>query len=316
MLRVRNVRNVEEFVGVPGDPEGYTASVRGLWDSGASRREWCFVLEDGAGRIGRLGFRVEPTVSDPAWSGSLPPQELFVYGLHLPWEDQYLNAGKHLLGEAIAAVSGEIPEILEIRINNSIQPHPGERTRLLEACGMNLFQEKHGFTWNDRGRVASDGRLLFQSIADIGEEAYRSVMAPCGQGTLDRNDRYYWSGCGPDNWAAQMTDFLDEDDASMWLIGYRDDQPVGYIAVARVEDWGSTIVHVGVLPDHRGNGYIDDLLAAGTNAARDAGIDSMLSDVDVLNEPMRNAMSRAGHVEDPARWHVWVYRTSTSEPAV
>ena len=149
---------------------------------------------------------------------------------------------------------------------------------------------------------------MFRAVDDIGIDAYRAVMAPCGLGTLDRNDRYYWGGCGPDNWAAQMTALLDEPDAPMWLAGYLRGTPVGYVAVSSVDDWGSTIAHVGVAPEHRGDGYINELLTAGTFAARRSGITTMLSDVDVVNRPMLAAMRRAGHREDAERWHLWVYR--------
>ena len=39
--------------------------------------EWCFVAEDESGaRVGRVGYRVEPPVTNPAWLGTLPPAEL------------------------------------------------------------------------------------------------------------------------------------------------------------------------------------------------------------------------------------------------
>lgn len=309
MLRARTVDDVDDFVGAPGDPAGYADTVTNLWESGESGPHRCFVLEDGPTRLGRIGFRVTPTVSDPAWLGSLPPEELSVFGLHLPWDEEYLKIGRSLFRSATTSLLGDVPEKLEVRIINDVHSHPEARCRLLEHCGMEVFQEKHGFTWVDGGRVIQPGaRLEFQSIAESGVDVYRSVMAPCGEGTLDRNDRYYWEGCGPSNWAAQMTEYLDEDDASMWLIGYHGEVPIGYVAVVSEEDWGATIGHIGVIPEHRGHGYINDLLAAGTAAAQRSGISTMLSDVDVLNLPMRHAMNNGGHLEDPQRWHVWAYR--------
>lgn len=64
MFRVRTVDDVDEFVGVPGDPEDYAALVSGLWDSGGSRLEWCFFLGDGFTMVGRIGFRVAPPFSN------------------------------------------------------------------------------------------------------------------------------------------------------------------------------------------------------------------------------------------------------------
>ena len=78
------------------------------------------------------------------------------------------------------------------------------------------------------------------------------------------------------------------------------------MAVGPFDDEGTgTIVHVGVLPEARGHGYITDLLAAANRAARERGYARMLSDVDTENAPMLAAMERAGHRRDRRDWHVW-----------
>jgi hypothetical protein len=151
MLRVSTVEHADEFVGVPGDPEDYANSVAGLWDSGQSQPAWCFVLEDGPTKLGRVGFRVTPTVSNPSRLGSLPSEELSVFGLHLPWEQDYLMAGRYLIGQAVTAISGALPELLEVRINNNLHSFAAERVHLMTALGMQLFQEKHGFFWSPAG---------------------------------------------------------------------------------------------------------------------------------------------------------------------
>jgi RimJ/RimL family protein N-acetyltransferase len=60
-----------------------------------------------------------------------------------------------------------------------------------------------------------------------------------------------------------------------------------------------TIFYVGVVPRMRGQGYVDDLLAAGTatllEARRREGNDRLLrADTDVANGPMAAAFERAG----------------------
>lgn len=307
---VRNAQSVDEFAGAPGDPDGYAESIRSLWASGESGPESCFLLGDGSGMVGRIGFRVTPPVSEPGRLGSLAPLEISAFGFHLPWNGDHRSAGAHLLSEALAMMSARSHGPVEVRINNSVHPHPDERRTVLEENGFELFQEKVGFSWTDDGTTGQpDGRLTFRSVDEIGDQVYQSVLARCGGDTLDRNDRHYWAGCGPENWAAQMMEYLEDEDRSMWLVGFDGDEPVGHIAVMSVDDWGSTIAHIGVLPEHRGRGHVDRLLRAGADRVRAAGISTMLSDVDVLNEPMRAAMRRVGHREDPDRWHVWAYRT-------
>jgi len=312
MLRVHTVKDAADFVGGPRDPHDYTDQIGRLFAEGVSRPEWCFVIEDDWNRVGRIGFEVQPTMSNPTWLGALPEYELSAFGLNLPWRGDFLACGRHLLQAAARSLPG-IPEILEIRTNNETHPHHRERRELLTGLGFDLFIEKQGFSWADDGSaVEVPTRLTYRTIEDAGIDTFRLVMGQCGDGSLDRNDSYYWDGSGPQNWALQMTEYASDADRMMWLIGYVGGDPVGYVAVGRDEDWGATIIHIGVMPDHRGNGYIDDLIAAGTAAAQSEGITSMLSDVDVLNVPMTAAMRRAGHREDARPWHVWAYRTDLS----
>lgn len=302
MLRVRTVHDAADFV---GDSDHVPDPIQTLWDSGDSRPEWCFVAEDGGTRLGRVGLRVSPTTSDPAWLGTLPAYEGAVYGLEVSGSR---DVGRNLFAHAAGEIGTALPATLELRLNTAFRDDARTLANLAEGWGFTLFQEKQGFEWTDDGsEIDISNRLEFRTVDETGVEAYRSVMARCGEGTLDRNDRYYWEGCGPDNWASQMTEYLDPEDAPMWLLGYGRDGPIGYVAVVRDEELVSTIAHIGVVPEHRGNGYAGDLLAAVTDAARQAGLDRMLSDVDVFNRPMAEAMRRAGHLDHP-RWHVWAYR--------
>ena len=66
--------------------------------------------------------------------------------------------------------------------------------------------------------------------------------------------------------------------------------------------------HIGVVPEQRGRGYVNDLLAEATADAADRGFTSIISDTDVLNAPMIAAFERAGHREGVRPWHVWHYR--------
>lgn len=302
MLRVRTVHDAADFV---GDSDLDLGSIQTLWDSGDSRPEWCFVADDGGSRLGRVGFRVSPTTSDPAWLGTLPAYEAAVYGLEVSGSRE---VGRRLFAHAVREIGTALPATLELRLNTAFRDDARALATLAEGWGFTLFQEKRGFEWKDDGSdVDLPRRLEFLSVDEAGIEAYRSVMARCGEGTLDRNDRYYWEGCGPDNWAGQMTEYLDPEDAPMWLLGYARDEPVGYVAVVRDEELVSTIAHIGVVPEHRGHGYAGDLLAAATAVARRAGLARMLSDVDVFNRPMAETMRRAGHAEHPD-WHVWAFR--------
>ena len=129
-------------------------------------------------------------------------------------------------------------------------------------------------------------------------------------GTLDRNDRYYLALTGERGWANEMFGFLAPDDlASSYLALDIADRPAGFVLLGAFDEPATaSIFHIGVLPEQRGHGYIDDLLVRANLAARERGFESILSDVDVENAPMRAAMVRARHLEGRRPWHVWHYR--------
>ncbi len=318
MYSVHSIERVQRdaFALLPG-AENITETVEDLWSSGASRPDWCFVVERDGRTVGRAGFVVRPTCP-PEFLGDLPAEELFVYGLWLPWEDDdWLDAGTALLREALAKASPELPNVLQTRLNPEWHDHLDQRRAVFETLGMNLFQEKQGHYWRDDGSyVQVPDRLTFTSIQDTGVERYREVLGRCGADTLDRNDRWYRTMAGERNWSGVFMTMLDEEnDRSLWLLGaLADGEDVGFVAVNDFDDaeFGvantATVTFIGVLPEHRGNGYINDLLLGGTAAAQRSGHVAILSDVDTLNLPMHNAMERCAHRSDVRTWHIWHHR--------
>jgi RimJ/RimL family protein N-acetyltransferase len=133
-------------------------------------------------------------------------------------------------------------------------------------------------------------------------------MAATTAGTLDRNDRYYIARCGPEPWAEEIMTALRDGDETSWLLGYHGDEPAGFVAVSAFDEDTWTIVHIGVVPPHRGHGHVLELLAAADGVARRRGFTAGLSDVDVENAPMIAAMERAGHRTELRPWHIWHYR--------
>ena len=145
---------------------------------------------------------------------------------------------------------------------------------------------------------------------EIGSEPFVDVMARATRGTLDRQDRYYADLTGEEGWGREMLGYLTDADADSWLLGV---QPhgaaAGYVLLGAFDEPDrGTINHIGVVPEARGRGYVDELLAELEVHALRRGFARVLSDVDVLNTPMRAAMERAGHRAAATAWHVWHYR--------
>ena len=177
-----------DFSGAPGDPDDLGEQVAAMWVAGASRPEWCFVAEDESGaRVGRVGYRVEPTVTNPAWLGTLPPVELFPFGLWLPWEYGGCDLGRVLFATTLGRLAPELPARLDVEVNPEVDDHPRERVRLFDDIGMDLFQEKQGFTWRNSGApIPPPGRLRFATALETGRDLYRWSIADytAGRGGL------------------------------------------------------------------------------------------------------------------------------------
>ena len=74
-----------------------------------------------------------------------------------------------------------------------------------------------------------------------------------------------------------------------------DGEPVGFVTPAR-NDYNAIIGYLGVVPTHRGNGYIDDLLAEGTRLLAAQNVPRIRAATDLGNFPMADAFNRAGYV--------------------
>ena len=306
------------FVAVPG-AEDNSAAIAGF-RADPDRDLWMFLLERNNQVVGRAGFCSEPT-HPLDFDSDLPERELNLFGLWLPWDDDdWLDAGVELLAAGVGRIDAPGCDYWDARVNAEIHDHADQRRQLMEAAGMSLFQEKHGYHWDDPDApVAVPDRLRFRTITETGEDLYRDTLGQVGRGTLDRNDRWYHAKAGEAGWAAVFVGSMGDGDADMWLHAeLADGTPVGFVAMADFSfdnptPWDvtpcATVAFIGVVPEQRGNGYVDDLLLAGTAVAQQRGYKAVLSDVDVLNRPMRMAMERCGHSSDKRPWHIWFFRS-------
>ncbi len=74
-----------------------------------------------------------------------------------------------------------------------------------------------------------------------------------------------------------------------------DGEPVGFITPAR-NNYNPIIGYVAVLPGHRGNGYVDEILAEGTRILAAQDVPRIRAATDLGNLPMASAFRRLGYV--------------------
>lgn len=302
-MRIRPVRADEldlfvEAAGFPDHRREIEEYLRRMFAAGSMRPEWCFVAQEEQGDrpLGRVAFWTLPGVGEP----------FALVLLDVPWEADYAGVGTRLLGdvlgEARALGAGEIEHVIDVPpMPPQFQHHPEERVELLESVGFALRRETGRFEWRGGELPAEPGRLSFRTLEEGGEDAFVEAMREVSGGTLDRAIREERERLGPQRAAREF--FEDarrvEHGPSWWRLAYAQGGELAGLVMPAEPPGFLTVFYVGVVPEMRGRGYVDDLLAAGTatllEARRGERSDKPLrADTDVANVPMAAAFERAG----------------------
>ncbi|WP_370935634.1 GNAT family N-acetyltransferase [Amycolatopsis sp. cg13] len=173
-----------------------------------------------------------------------------------------------------------------------------DRMTALEQTGAKLLAERLRFEWRPGTPVAPPrNRLLFRPIRDADE--ILDLMTRVLDGTLDAHSRDDLTRMSARE--AAIRHYEDElahyrSPRDWWRVAaLPDGTPVGFVTPAR-NNYNPIIGYLAVLPEHRGNGYIDDILAEGTRILAAQEVPRIRAATDLDNIPMANAFRRAGYV--------------------
>jgi RimJ/RimL family protein N-acetyltransferase len=84
-------------------------------------------------------------------------------------------------------------------------------------------------------------------------------------------------------------------DPAWWQLAYTTTGDLVGLIMPALSPTYATIGYIGVVPEHRGRGYIDDLLHQATAILSTSGAMTIRADTDIANLPMANAFRRAGY---------------------
>ncbi|MEU6200468.1 GNAT family N-acetyltransferase [Streptomyces sp. NPDC047061] len=173
-----------------------------------------------------------------------------------------------------------------------------DRMTVLERAGARLFVERLRLEWRPESPVPRPTeRLAFRPIRDARELV--ALMTSVLDGTLDAHGRDDLTRMSAQE--AAVKHYEDElarytSPRDWWRIAtLPDGEPVGFVLPAH-NGYNAIIAYIAVLPTHRGNGYIDDLLAEGTRILAEQDVPHIRASTDLGNVPMANAFQRAGYV--------------------
>lgn len=255
------------------------------------RAEWSWVAERDGAIVGRALWWGSQDADRPATLDCL-----LVRGV----SDQPENIGAALIRAGLEAFGPG--SALEFNIdvpsdwaNDSAAVEAVQwREKAARAGGFSRVTERVSFV-----REAADPRpdrtfrLQFKSAPN---DAFRALFAGIAEGSLDAHTLDLVAREGVNALADDDLKFylsLPGDRGSWRVAGLTDGTPIGFIIPTRTA-YDASISYLGVLPGHRGNDYVHDLLAEMVHIHHDDGQLRIVGTTDAVNTPMRAAFDQAG----------------------
>jgi RimJ/RimL family protein N-acetyltransferase len=299
-IRLRPIADSEltAFAAIATDPAHGTAVRRYAEDllaKGAMRRDWCFLAERDGAPVGRIAFWTLP--------GATAPSDVVLFDL--PWAaPEAETIGTAMLQQAagLARVlgTGALGHVLDTPLQApQWQAEPERRKALLTGQGFEIRRETIRFEFDPGTPVTPQaGGLVFRSMAEVGQAAFRAATDRVTAGTLDRR-------IGDDDIFADLQGL--EHEPGWWELAFAPDGALVGLVMPAAAPSMATIGYVGVVPEQRGRGHVDALLARGTATLARIGRWPVRADTDTRNTPMANAFRRAG-------WRNFAIRTEFERP--
>ncbi|MBV1848763.1 GNAT family N-acetyltransferase [Catellatospora tritici] len=279
---------------VPGVGMESRRSYAELAEANQYRPEWTWVaLRDGA-VVARCAFWGVPEETHPYSLDWLEPGH----------EPDRVEIGARMLRAALAELSapdGGRPEYHLFlppnwREDPVVAGAAHDRLEAAALAGYEPFIERFNYTWSADGDPAPrrSDRLVFEPVDDT--EATGICLAVI-DGSLDGYTRRDVARHGAAEAARIMVADLVEfpSPREWWRVARTPHgEPVGLIVPAR-NHTRAVVGYIAVLPEQRGKGYVDDLLAETTALLVEHGADAVGADTDLGNRPMAAAFVRAGY---------------------
>jgi ribosomal protein S18 acetylase RimI-like enzyme len=268
------------------------------WTEGVRRPEWTYLaLRDGA-LLGRAVWWGWASSELPILTDTLDLADSLTGGL------ERLAVGTALAAAGFAAL---VPPGQDRQVicwvpagwrSGPEAPAVLEKLAMWTGAGASLLVERLDLLWERGNPVPSPSdRLRFGSVDD---DTLVDLVARCGDGSLDAHTAQRRARLGRDGTARfeveQMRDFPGPRD--WWRAAYTPDgEPVGFV-LPTADGVYHAVGYLGVVPEHRGRGYVNDLLGEGTRfLAVEQDAERIVANTDVGNVPMAAAFARAGYAD-------------------
>lgn len=260
-------------------------------ESGAYRHDRIWVAEEGDRILARAVWW-----SFPGGDGPLALDCLYVD----PSVGDRVGLAAELLRHAHAAY-GRTPSY-HVFVANGWRADPRAaaavawRWEAAGRAGLTEELERLRYEWTaDEPVPEPSDRLAF--LGDDDDEAFVAAFRRVAEGTLDFSTQQALLTMDPESQAREdVRDYRSmRGDRSWWRLAFDEQGELAGIALPSANDAGPVVGYLGVVPGHRGRGYVDDLLAEITRFHAGRGVQRITADTDMGNTPMARAFERAGY---------------------
>jgi RimJ/RimL family protein N-acetyltransferase len=170
------------------------------------------------------------------------------------------------------------------------------RIDVAQRAGMRPFIERLRYRWTPAdGLPPRPNRLIYRPEPD--DDVIFDVLRRIARGSLDAHEKRAVEKGGVDAAAQEEMEFLRwmPSPRDWWRLAFTADGDLVGLTVPGRNHASPVIGIIGVVPEHRGNGYAYDLVVEATHFLVEVGVDEITAETDVTNTPMAANFARAGY---------------------
>jgi GNAT superfamily N-acetyltransferase len=163
------------------------------------------------------------------------------------------------------------------------------------AAGLSGLTERLRYEWTPSdGLPDRSTRLRFEPADD---EAFVDVFIRVIEGSLDASTARDVARIGVEGTAREELAIYKSmpGDRAWWRLAYDGEGKLAGFAMPSANNGGPVVGYLGVVPEQRGHGYSDDLLAEITHLLVETGAERIRADTDLTNKPMAASFERLGY---------------------
>jgi ribosomal protein S18 acetylase RimI-like enzyme len=258
--------------------------------AGRMRPEWTWFADDGSRIVGRAVW----------WGRSDSERPIALDCLHvLPGVPDRAALATELLVHGHAEF-GAAPEF-SLRLSRGWRDDPAKvaavawRTAAATAAGLTDAVERLQYEWTAAAGVpAPSDRLVFRPGQD---DDFLAVFRRVAVGSLDFATQQDLATVGADRQALGDLEFYLScpGERSWWRLAQTTGGELAGFAIPSATPYHRNVGYLGVVPELRGRGYVNDLLGEITRVNAADGADRITATTDVSNTPMAAAFDRANY---------------------